>query len=116
MATTYQVSGEDPDPTVVRIRDTVLRILSEERYEDLSLGELAAGSGVPENEIYRRWASKPDLLVAVVRSSLSDLAVPDSGDLREDLIRFTRTWQAKANGELWPLLHAMISRIHRSRD
>jgi AcrR family transcriptional regulator len=68
-----------------------LAILREEGYRGLTIEGVAARANVGRPTIYRRWASKPALVVAaLVRSSRLALPVPDTGSLRGDLIEVQR--------------------------
>ena len=64
-----------------------LRILQEKGYGGLTIEGVAARAGVGRPTIYRRWPSKPALVVAALVQS-ARLAVPvlDTGSLRRDLI------------------------------
>jgi AcrR family transcriptional regulator len=68
-----------------------LAILREEGYRGLSIEGVAARAGVGRPTIYRRWPSKPALVVAaLVRSSQLAIRVVDTGSLRGDLIALQR--------------------------
>ncbi|HXY91132.1 MAG TPA: TetR/AcrR family transcriptional regulator [Acidimicrobiia bacterium] len=64
-----------------------LRILQEQGYAGLTIEGVAARAGVGRPTIYRRWPSKPALVVAALVES-SALALPsiDTGTLRGDLL------------------------------
>lgn len=68
-----------------------LRILQEQGYGGLTIEGVAASAGVSRPTIYRRWPSKPALVVAALVQS-ARLAVPvlDTGSLRRDLIAVQR--------------------------
>lgn len=68
-----------------------LRILQEEGYGGLTIEGVAVSAGVSRPTIYRRWPSKPALVVAALVQS-ARLAVPvlDTGSLRRDLIAVQR--------------------------
>ncbi|MFC5747542.1 TetR-like C-terminal domain-containing protein [Actinomadura rugatobispora] len=71
-----------------RIIDAVLDLIVESGYGDLTMGAVAARAGVAKATVYRRWASREDL-VADALESLMLPAVPAgamAGTLREDLI------------------------------
>jgi AcrR family transcriptional regulator len=60
-------------------------------YAALTMDDIAVTAGVSKASIYRRWATKGDLLVSVVdRASLDMLEVPDGGCLRADLVFLIR--------------------------
>jgi len=68
-----------------------LRILFEQGYGGLTIEGVAVSAGVGRPTIYRRWASKPALVVAaLVRSNEVALPTPDTGSLRDDLIEVQR--------------------------
>jgi AcrR family transcriptional regulator len=73
------------------ILNAALAILRKEGYGGLTIEGVAARAGVGRPTIYRRWPSKPALVVAALVQS-SRLAVPvlDTGSLREDLIAVQR--------------------------
>jgi AcrR family transcriptional regulator len=68
-----------------------LEILKEQGYRGLTIEGVASTAGVGRPTIYRRWASKPALVVAALVDS-TRLAVPtvDTGSLRRDLIALQR--------------------------
>lgn len=73
------------------ILDAVLRILSFDGYAGLTIEAVAVSAGVGRPTIYRRWPSKPALVVAaLVDSSRLALPVPDTGSVRQDLIELQR--------------------------
>jgi AcrR family transcriptional regulator len=66
-------------------------MLQEQGYGGVTIEGVAARAGVGRPTIYRRWPSKPALVVAALVQS-ARLAVPmqDTGSLRRDLIAFQR--------------------------
>jgi AcrR family transcriptional regulator len=68
-----------------------LQILREHGYRGLTIDGVAATARVGRPTIYRRWPSKPALVVAALVDS-SRLAVPvlDTGSLRRDLVAVQR--------------------------
>lgn len=74
-----------------RILAATLRMLQEQGYGGLTIEGVAAGAGVGRPTIYRRWPSKPALVVAaLVQSTRLALPVLDTGSLRRDLIAVQR--------------------------
>jgi AcrR family transcriptional regulator len=73
------------------ILEATLLILRERGYGGLTIDGVAARAGVGRPTVYRRWASKPALVVAaLVDSSRLALPVLDTGSLRDDLIAVQR--------------------------
>ncbi|MCU1479344.1 MAG: hypothetical protein JWQ19_130 [Subtercola sp.] len=66
-----------------------LDLLAERDYERVTLDEVALRTGKPKSTLYRRWATKEDLVLAAIRAAgrppeLDEL--PDHGTLRADLL------------------------------
>jgi AcrR family transcriptional regulator len=59
--------------------------LARDGYGGLSVDGVAVQAGVSKASIYRRWASKRDLVVAAARDLSRTVPVPDTGDVRDDL-------------------------------
>lgn len=59
-------------------------------YARLTMGSIARRARTSEPVLYRRWANKDELVLAVLDRyrSTHPVAVPDTGDLREDLIQY----------------------------
>ena len=73
------------------ILDATLGILLEQGYRGVSIEGVAARAGVGRPTIYRRWPSKPAVVVAaLVQSDRLALPAPDTGSLRNDLIAVQR--------------------------
>ena len=73
------------------ILDSTLEILRKQGYGGLTIDGVAAHAGVGRPTIYRRWPSKPALVVAAMVES-ARLAIPeiDTGTLRDDLLSVQR--------------------------
>jgi AcrR family transcriptional regulator len=68
---------------------TTLDLLAERPYERVTLDDVAARTGRAKTTLYRRWATKDDLVLAAVRSigrPPEDDRLPDEGSLRSDLL------------------------------
>ena len=68
------------------ILDATLSALAEVGYAALTLDGVAVRAGVHRSTVYRRWATKDELIVdAVLASAARDVPTPDTGSLRGDL-------------------------------
>lgn len=69
-----------------RVRAATLALLAEQGYEALQLSEVAARAEVNKTTVYRRWATKAQLVADLV-ADLADERVPtpDTGTLQGDL-------------------------------
>jgi AcrR family transcriptional regulator len=73
------------------ILTATLAILRNQGYQALTIDGVAREAGVSRPTIYRRWPSKPALVVgALVQSARLALPVVDTGSLRRDLIAVQR--------------------------
>lgn len=60
-------------------------ILAEVGYEMLTIEAVAARAKASKNTIYRRWPSKPKLVITAILAFRPDTPVPDTGSLRDDV-------------------------------
>lgn len=68
---------------------STLDLLAERDYERVTLDEVAARTGKAKTTLYRRWATKEDLVLAAIRAAGGPPEVdklPDLGSLRSDLL------------------------------
>lgn len=71
------------------ILDAALAVLAEQGYDGMTIDIVAARAEMARATVYRRWATKADLVLeAVARMSRSDVdpdRLPDTGSLRGDM-------------------------------
>jgi AcrR family transcriptional regulator len=77
----------------MRTREAILEatraLLAESGVQGLTVEGVAARAGVAKTTIYRRWRSKDELALAVLIDMVEQVvAVPDTGDTRQELIAF----------------------------
>lgn len=73
--------------SAVQLYEATLSLLAEHGYDGLTIEGVAAATGVNKTTIYRWWDSKDELLVdALINSVDFDLVVPDTGNVRDNLI------------------------------
>jgi AcrR family transcriptional regulator len=81
--------GRPRDPGYDKaILDATLEILMVKGYAGLSIDGVAAKTGVGRPTIYRRWPSKPALVIAALTQSPLLSPAHDTGSLRDDLLAF----------------------------
>ncbi len=81
--------GRPRDPGYDKaILDATLEILNVSGYAGLSIDGVAAKTGVGRPTIYRRWPSKPALVIAALTQSPLLTPAHDMGALRDDLLAF----------------------------
>jgi len=67
-------------------------LLIEEGFERLTMDAVARRCGASKATIYRRWPSKTALVVVAAAALFTAPEVPDTGDLREDLLACGRAY------------------------
>lgn len=82
--------GRKRDPGRDRdILDATLDVLAESGYEGMTIDMVAARAKAGKATLYRRWASKAELVIDAVASMKPPVdldALPDTGSLRGDLV------------------------------
>ena len=68
------------------ILDAALTVLAETGYDRLTMDAVAAEAKASKATLYRRWSSKPELVVEAVCSHKVHPPLPDTGTLRGDLM------------------------------
>lgn len=59
-------------------------------YAHMTMESIALRAGTNKAVLYRRWANKSDLVLAVLRKNMPQITnvIPDTGDLRNDLYTY----------------------------
>ncbi len=68
------------------ILDATITVLAEVGYDKLTMDAVATEAKASKATLYRRWSSKPELVVDAVCSHKEHPPVPDTGSLRGDLL------------------------------
>lgn len=80
-------AGRPRDPRIdPQVLDAVVEVLRADGWAGLSVEAVARRAGVSRPAIYRRWRSLGHLTVDAVARRLLPDPIPDTGDLREDLV------------------------------
>ena len=77
--------------------EATLSLLEERGYVGLSFAAVATRAGTTKPAIYRRWASKRDLVLEAVFRTLGDDVVANTGDLDADMRTMVR-WSLEKLG------------------
>jgi AcrR family transcriptional regulator len=79
------------EPVVRKVLAVTLEQLAVHGFERLSVPEVAALAGLNKTSVYRRWPTKGDLVRDALGTSMGHAReVPDTGDLRSDLLELAR--------------------------
>jgi AcrR family transcriptional regulator len=74
-----------------RILAAAAELILTRGFDNMTVDEVAAKARAGKATVYRRWAGKEDLAFAALEQLYNtQLPVPDTGDLRSDLIEATR--------------------------
>jgi AcrR family transcriptional regulator len=73
-----------------------LELLLEEGYRGLTMEQVRVRAGVGKATLYRRYASKQDLVTEAIRHLNQPLDRPDTGSVREDILAVARSVVAGA--------------------
>lgn len=110
-------SGRPRSPAVDHaLIQATLAILEEDGYARLSMAGVAKRAGVSATTLYRRWASKEDLVGASLASLHSSAGCPDTGSLVGDLDAILRHLIVSLRGEPGRVLRGIIGAIFNSAE
>ncbi len=90
------------------------QLLAEVGYTALTIEGVAARAGVGKATVYRWWPSKGALVIEAMNAALTMPSLPDSGDLRQDLLAVIRgivqIFASSPEGAVIPALAADVMR------
>ena len=102
------------------ILDAALDVLAETGYDGMTVDMVAARAKAGKATLYRRWPSKPDLVldaVACMKSSEIDLdALPDTGTLRGDLVAMIKTPSIREAERKLKIMAGIVSMLSRNPE
>ncbi|MET0674077.1 MAG: TetR/AcrR family transcriptional regulator [Microbacterium pygmaeum] len=102
------------------ILDATLDVLAETGYDGMTIDMVAARAKAGKATVYRRWASKPELVldaVACMKSKDVDLAAPpDTGTLRGDLIAMVKSPTIRESERKLKVMAGIVSMIARDPE
>jgi AcrR family transcriptional regulator len=70
------------------ILDAALAVLAEQGYAGFTMAAVIARAGVSSATLYRRWATKKELVGAALATSAPRVAVIDTGTFEDDIAAF----------------------------
>ena len=82
------MSTQRGERTEAAILEATRELIIEGGVHGLTVEGVAARAGVAKTTVYRRWRSKEELALAVLLKSAKEIAVPDLGNVRDELIAF----------------------------
>src|SRR5215218_10939353 len=91
-----------------------LELMAEHGVRDLRMDDVADRAGVGKATIYRRYRSKDELVTAAVAALVSEIAIPDTGSTRGDLLELmgnaVEVYSGSVEGGVMPSLVDAMSR------
>jgi AcrR family transcriptional regulator len=99
------------------IEDAASQCLQRHGFAGATVEAIAAEAGVGKAAIYRRWPSREALLFDVAMRDVPDIETPDTGSLREDLIRvFTTLSKQMQETGAGQIMHDVVAEAVRNPD
>jgi AcrR family transcriptional regulator len=102
------------------ILDATLDVLAETGYDGMTIDMVAARAKAGKATLYRRWPSKPDLVldaVACMKSGAFDVAaLPDTGTLRGDLVAMIKPMSMRDAEHKLKVMAGIVSMVSRSPE
>jgi len=94
-----------------------LELMAEAGVRDLRVDDVAERAAVGKATIYRRYRSKDVLISAAVATLVSEIAIPDTGSTRGDLLVLMEEAAALYTGPVAPrLMPSLVEEARRSPE
>jgi AcrR family transcriptional regulator len=105
------------DPEILRC---ALEVLAEVGYDGMTIEMVAARAKAGKATLYRRWASKGELVVDAVTcmkaNDASPEKLPDTGTLRGDLVAMIKPHSIEDNEKKLKVMAGMMSMVLRAPE
>lgn len=99
------------------IRSAVIELLAETGYTALTVDAVATRAKAGKATIYRRWPGKAELVVSAVSSlGARTLPLPDTGNVRDDLVGVLSALADALRGPLGAVTTAVIGELADSPE
>ena len=97
------------------ILTATLSVLRARGYAELTMDEVAAAAHASKATIYRRWSNKAELVGAALDAldATDNRAIPDTGELRSDLLAVMEAMREKASASYVAMLGELIAASRR---
>jgi AcrR family transcriptional regulator len=102
----------------VELENALLRAAWEEvsavGYANLTMEGVAARAGTSKPVLYRRWPNRAALVLAAIRHRTVSVAaeIPDTGDLREDVLTVLRQFRHRYQQIGPDITHGLLTELH----
>ena len=110
--------GRKRDPSRdAEILDAALSVLAEEGYDGMTIDMVAARAKAGKATVYRRWASKEELVIDAVacmkKVDLDPANLPDTGTLRGDLLAMIKPRTIEESDRKLKVMAGLMSMLAR---
>jgi AcrR family transcriptional regulator len=119
----------EPAPKLGRKRDhtrdpkilaAALEVLAETGYDGMTIDMVAARARAGKATLYRRWASKGELIIDAVAcmksEDLQDSKLPDTGTLRGDLLAMIKPHSIEDGEKKLQIMAGLMSMLSRAPE
>jgi AcrR family transcriptional regulator len=108
------VRGDEREEAILL---SMLELVAEVGYDQLTMDAVAARAHASKATIYRRWSNKAELVVAAVkRHAVDRLDSVDTGDLHRDLVDVLTAMRDRLEGQDATLLLGLIAAMRRNAE
>jgi AcrR family transcriptional regulator len=105
------------DPEIL---DAALEVLAEVGYDGMTIDMVAARAKAGKATVYRRWASKGELVIDAVacmkKSDLDHSHLPDTGTLRGDLVAMIKPHSIEDGEKKLQIMGGLMSMLSRTPE
>ena len=105
------------DPEIL---DAALAILAETGYDGMTIDMVAARAKAGKATLYRRWASKGELVIDAVaymkKADLDESHLPDTGTLRGDLLAMIKPHSIDDGEKKLQIMAGLMSMLSRAPE
>lgn len=113
--------GRKRDPRLEGdILDAAREVLIETGYDGMTMDLVAARAGTGKAALYRRWASKAELVLDVVvrakQSQMAQCQLPDTGTLRGDLLALFKPHSMEEGERKLKLMAGLASAMQQNAE
>ena len=102
------------DPAIL---DAAIEVLAETGYEGMTIDMVAARAKAGKATVYRRWASKSELVIDAVaclkNAQLDPDSLPDTGTLRGDLVAMIKPHSIQDGQRKMQVMGGLVSMLTR---
>ncbi|SEP37931.1 TetR/AcrR family transcriptional regulator [Amycolatopsis saalfeldensis] len=108
------MAGRPRDPDLeARLLAAAWSLLLANGYDELTIAKIAVEANAHRSDIYRRWASKAELVTAAVAAYQAPLAEADTGSLLSDLRAALDTLEARWSSAPASAIVAWLADVRR---